>query len=88
MSTREDIERTLREAYAARQRGDLDEIGIGEPPPAHVQHRADTFQEYAALFRRQIGFRHHGAPAHRFRQARYKRYKTRAGRHSPDTKGM
>ena len=27
MSSREDIERTLRDAYAARQRGDLDALG-------------------------------------------------------------
>jgi hypothetical protein len=28
------------------------------------------------------------APAHRFSQVRHRRYKTRAGRHSPDTQCM
>lgn len=35
MSSREEIEHTLRDAYAARQRGDLDALGgIFAPTPA------------------------------------------------------
>jgi len=37
MTSREDIERTLRDVYAARQRGDLDEIGRIFAPHARFQ---------------------------------------------------
>ena len=37
MTSRQDIERTLREAYAARQRGDLDTIASIFAPNAHFQ---------------------------------------------------
>jgi ketosteroid isomerase-like protein len=37
MTSRQDIERTLRDAYAARQRGDLDAIGQAFAPNARFQ---------------------------------------------------
>jgi ketosteroid isomerase-like protein len=49
MSTREDIERTLREAYAARQRGDLDALARVFAPHARFQMAGSQASPIAAL---------------------------------------
>ena len=49
MSTREDIERTLREAYAARQRGDLDALARVFTPHARFQMAGSQASPIAAL---------------------------------------
>jgi ketosteroid isomerase-like protein len=48
MSTREDIERTLREAYAARQRGDLDALTSVFAPHARFQMAGSQASPIAA----------------------------------------
>src|SRR5262245_28843022 len=49
MSTREDIERTLREAYAARQRGDLDALAREFVPHARFQMAGSQARPIAAM---------------------------------------
>ena len=49
MSSREDIERTLRDAYAARQRGDLDALGGIFAPHARFQMAGSNVSPVAAL---------------------------------------
>ena len=49
MSSREDIERTLRDAYAARQRGDLDALGGIFTPNARFQMAGSHVSPVAAL---------------------------------------
>jgi ketosteroid isomerase-like protein len=49
MSTREDIERTLREVYAARQRGDLDALVRVFTPHARFQMAGSQASPIAAL---------------------------------------
>ena len=49
MSTREDIERTLRGAYAARQRGDLDAVARAFTPHARFQMAGSQASPIAAL---------------------------------------
>ena len=49
MSTREDIERTLREAYAARQCGDLDALARVFAPHARFQMAGSQASPIAAL---------------------------------------
>jgi len=49
MSTREDIERTLRGAYAARQRGDLDAVARAFTPHARFQTAGSQASPIAAL---------------------------------------
>jgi ketosteroid isomerase-like protein len=49
MSSREDIERTLRDAYAARQRGDLDALGGLFAPHARFQMAGSSASPIAAL---------------------------------------
>jgi len=49
MSTREAIERTLREAYAARQRGDLDALARAFTPHARFQMAGSQASPIAAL---------------------------------------
>jgi ketosteroid isomerase-like protein len=49
MTTREDIERTLREAYAARQRGDLDALARVFTPHARFQMAGSQTSPIAAL---------------------------------------
>jgi ketosteroid isomerase-like protein len=48
MSSREDIERTLRDAYAARQRGDLDVLGQIFAPHARFQMAGSNASPVAA----------------------------------------
>jgi ketosteroid isomerase-like protein len=48
MTNREDIERTLRDAYAARQRGDLDAIGRIFAPHARFQMAGSNASPVAA----------------------------------------
>lgn len=48
MSSREDIERTLRDAYAARQRGDLDALGRIFAPHARFQMAGSNASPIAA----------------------------------------
>jgi ketosteroid isomerase-like protein len=49
MSRREDIERILRDAYAARQRGDLDALGGLFAPHARFQMAGSSASPIAAL---------------------------------------
>jgi ketosteroid isomerase-like protein len=49
MSTRDDIERVLREAYAARQRGDLDALARAFAPQARFQMAGSHASPIAAL---------------------------------------
>jgi len=49
MSSRQDIERTLRDAYAARQRGDLDALGGLFAPHARFQMAGSSASPIAAL---------------------------------------
>jgi ketosteroid isomerase-like protein len=48
MTSRQDIERTLRDAYAARQRGDLDAIGRIFAPHARFQMAGSNASPVAA----------------------------------------
>jgi ketosteroid isomerase-like protein len=48
MTSREDIERTLRDAYAARQRGDLDALGRIFAPHARFQMAGSNASPVAA----------------------------------------
>jgi ketosteroid isomerase-like protein len=48
MTSREDIERTLRDAYAARQRGDLDALGQIFAPHARFQMAGSSASPVAA----------------------------------------
>jgi ketosteroid isomerase-like protein len=49
MSGREDMERTLRDAYAARQRGDLDALGCLFAPHARFQMAGSSASPIATL---------------------------------------
>ncbi|HET7257287.1 MAG TPA: hypothetical protein VFJ46_26285 [Xanthobacteraceae bacterium] len=49
MSGREDMERTLRDAYAARQRGDLDALGRLFAPHARFQMAGSSASPIATL---------------------------------------
>jgi ketosteroid isomerase-like protein len=49
MSSRQDIERTLRDAYAARQRGDLDALGGLFAPHGRFQMAGSSASPIAAL---------------------------------------
>jgi ketosteroid isomerase-like protein len=49
MNSRDDIERTLRDAYAARQRGDLDALGGIFAPHARFQMAGSHASPVAAL---------------------------------------